>query len=182
MNIPVNAKVYCQNKVCEITLAVILDPVNEIVTHLVVKERKAPHVQRLVPINMVDGSLNNIIHLKCDEVTLKDFPPFVELDYIQASIPRFTQAYGIFYMEPVVVVEKKMAIVKHYHIPRNELTVNRGMPVYSAEGYSVGKVDEFLVEQDGGHVTHLILRDGHLWGQKDIIIPVAELENYQPSL
>jgi hypothetical protein len=41
----------------------------------------------------------------------------------------------------------------------------------------VGKVDEFLVDPTSGHITHLILRDEHLWGQKDVAIPISEIEH-----
>ena len=40
---------------------------------------------------------------------------------------------------------------------------------------NVGQVDEFLVDPVSGHITHLILRKGHLWGQKDVTIPVSEI-------
>ncbi len=181
MDIPTNARVYCQNKLCGHTRAVILDPVKEMVTHVVVEESTPPHTQRLVPIDMFDASLANSVHLKCDQKAIKDLPPFVELDYIQSNVPHYSQAYDMFYMEPVVIPEKKMAVSKHYHIPRNELAVNLGTPVYSADGYSVGKVDEFLVDLDGGQVTHIILRHGHLWGQKDILIPVSDIKKVKES-
>lgn len=181
MDIPINAKVYCKNKLCGHTQAVILDPVKEVVTHVVVKERKAPHTHRLVPMDMIDASLANGIHLECEDEKLKEFPPFVETDYVQANVPYYMQAYDMYYMEPVVVPEKKMVARKQFHIPRKELAIDRGTAVYSADGIVVGKVDEFLVDQDEGQVTHLILREGHLWGQKDIIVPVADIDKVKES-
>ena len=181
MNIPMNAKVYCQNKICGYTMAVIIDPLKEVVTHVVVKESKAPHIQRLVPIDKVDGGLENRLHLECDQVALEELPPFAELEYIRANIPRYMEAFDMFYMEPIVVPETKIAPGKHYSIPKNELAVRRGTSVYSADGDIVGKVDEFLVDQDDGQVTHLILREGHLWGQKDVIIPVEEIDKFKES-
>jgi sporulation protein YlmC with PRC-barrel domain len=162
-------------------MAVIIDPLKEVVTHVVVKESKAPHIQRLVPIDKVDGGLENRLHLECDQVALEELPPFAELEYIRASIPRYMEAFDMFYMEPIVVPETKIAPGKHYSIPKNELAVRRGTSVYSADGDIVGKVDEFLVNQDDGQVTHLILREGHLWGQKDVIIPVEEIDKFKES-
>jgi hypothetical protein len=26
------------------------------------------------------------------------------------------------------------------------------------------------------HVTHLVMREGHLWGQRDVTIPVSEID------
>jgi hypothetical protein len=36
-------------------------------------------------------------------------------------------------------------------------------------------VDEFVVDPGNGHITHLVLREGHLWGQKDVIVPVSAM-------
>ena len=181
MDIPINAKVYCQNNLYGHTQAVILDPVKEVVTFVVVKERKAPHTQRLVPIDMIDASPADSIYLKCEEAALNDLPPFVEADYIQANVPHFVQAYDMYYMEPVVVPEKKMVERKQFHIPKKELAIDRGTAVFSADGYVIGKVDEILVDPDGGQITHIILRKGHLWGQKDIIISVGDIDKVKES-
>lgn len=181
MDIPINAKVFCQDKLCGHTQAVILNPVSDVITHVVVEESRTPHTQRLVPIDMIDASLTDKVHLKCGETELEELPVFADVEYIQASVPRYLQAFDMYYLEPVVVPEKKMAAEKHYHVPKNELAINRGTSVYSADGYIIGKVDEFLIDQDNGHVTHLILREGNLWGQKDVFIPVDDIDKIKES-
>jgi len=60
-------------------------------------------------------------------------------------------------------------------IPRGEVAVRRGAKVVASDG-TAGKVDEFLVTKDGLHVTHLVLREGHLWGQRDVVIPVSKVQ------
>ncbi|MGB7874708.1 MAG: PRC-barrel domain-containing protein [Anaerolineales bacterium] len=181
MDIPINAKVYCQDKMCGTSNAVILNPLNDVVTHLIVKESKRPHTERLVPIDMIDASLTDNIHLKLSETMLQSLPPLYDVEYIQITVPHYMQVSDISYMEPVIVPEKKFIEEKIYHTPVNELAVNRGTLVYSADGYVIGNVDEFLVDQNGGHVTHLILREGHIFGQKDVFIPVAEIETINES-
>ena len=176
MDIPIHAKVYCQDKLCGHTLAVILDPASEVVTHVVVKESKTPHTERLVPIDLIDASLANNIRLSCDQMKFEKLPPFVDVEYVQTSISHYMQAYDMAYSKPIVVSEKKMATEKHFHLPGNELAVSEGTPVYSADGYVLGKVDEFLVDQDNRHITNLILREGHLWGQKEVVIPVDAID------
>jgi len=37
-------------------------------------------------------------------------------------------------------------------------------------------VDEFLVDPKNDIITHLVLREGHLWGKKDVTIPVSEVD------
>jgi len=59
-----------------------------------------------------------------------------------------------------------------------ELSIHRGANVAAKDG-RVGKVDEFLVDLSDGHITHLVLREGHLWGQRDVTIPISEIERIE---
>jgi hypothetical protein len=52
--------------------------------------------------------------------------------------------------------------------------VRRGTRVEATDGY-VGQVDEFVVDPGNGHITHLVMREGHLWGKKDVVIPVSAM-------
>jgi len=52
--------------------------------------------------------------------------------------------------------------------------VHRGARVKATDG-RVGRVDGFLVEPETGNITHLVLREGHLWDPKDVTIPVSEI-------
>lgn len=181
MDIPINAKVYCQDKLYGHTQAVVLNPVKDIVTHVVVKEHKSPHTERLVPIDLIDASLADNMHLKLSESMLQSLPPFFEVEYIQTTVPHYMEvsdmSYDMAYMEPVVIPEKKIIQKKDYYVPKDELAVNRGAKVYSVDGQAIGKVDEFLVDESGHHVTHLILREGHVLGKRDVFIPVSEIES-----
>ena len=181
MDIPINAKVYCQDKLCGFAQGVILNPENDVVTHVVVKESKNSHAERLVPIDMIDASLADNIHLKLDTAMLQNLPPLYDVEYVQTTVPHLIELSDMAYMKPVVVPEKKFIEEKIYHIPMNELPVTRGTRVYSADGFVIGTVDEFLVDQDGGHVTHLVLREGHIFGEKDVFIPVTEIETIKES-
>ena len=46
--------------------------------------------------------------------------------------------------------------------------------VHAKDG-SVGTVDEFAVDRETGSISHVILRERHLWGQKDIAIPFRSI-------
>ncbi len=50
----------------------------------------------------------------------------------------------------------------------------RGTRVEATDGY-VGKVDEFVVNPENCHITHLVMREGHLWGQREVIIPLSAI-------
>jgi sporulation protein YlmC with PRC-barrel domain len=61
-------------------------------------------------------------------------------------------------------------------MPPGELSVSPVTRVEALDGH-VGQVDEFLVNPQTGQMTHLALREGHLWGQKDVTIPVAQIDH-----
>lgn len=65
--------------------------------------------------------------------------------------------------------------LKHERIPSGELAVRRGARVKATDG-QVGRVDEFLAEPATRHIAHLVLREGHLWSQKDAMIPISEID------
>ncbi len=43
----------------------------------------------------------------------------------------------------------------------------------------IGHVDEFLIDPANQQITHLILREGHFWGQKEVTIPVIQIERIE---
>ncbi len=66
-------------------------------------------------------------------------------------------------------------LLEHERIPAGEVVIRRGTPVNAMDG-QMGKVDEFLIDPKNDSITHLVLREGHLWGKKDVTIPVAEID------
>ena len=52
-------------------------------------------------------------------------------------------------------------VVEHEQIPLGELAVSGGAHVEATDG-RMGRVDEFLVNQENGYITHLVMREGHL--------------------
>jgi len=181
MDLPINAKVYCQDKFCGHVQSVLVDPMNDVVTHVVVKESKNSHAERLVPIDMIDATLADNIHLKLNTTMLQNLPSIYDIEYIQATVPHLIEVTNMTIMKPFVVPEKRIIKEKIYHIPGNELPVKRGTRVFSADGYDIGTVDEFLVDQNGGNITHLVLREGHILGKKDVFIPVKEIATIEES-
>jgi sporulation protein YlmC with PRC-barrel domain len=49
------------------------------------------------------------------------------------------------------------------------------MVVKASDG-EIGKLDELVLDPKSGDITHLQMREGHLWGKKDVAIPMADVE------
>ena len=176
MDIPINVEVLCAGKECGRSTSLIINPVNERVTHLVVTEKAFPNIERLVPIDKILASSPNSIQLRCTQADLSDMDTFEETDFIEAgqmeaSLP-FDEPYEVW---PYAMYETLPMPFEHEHIPTGEVVIRRGTSVEATDG-AVGKVDEFLVDPENDNISHLVLREGHLWGKKDVTIPVSEID------
>ena len=39
-----------------------------------------------------------------------------------------------------------------------------------------------MVEPTHGHVTHVLLQEGHLWGRKEVAIPIGSVERIDDGI
>jgi sporulation protein YlmC with PRC-barrel domain len=179
MDIPVNAEVRCADGACGRSTYVIINPTTKQVTHLVVEEGGLASTPRLVPVEFIAESTPHSIRLRCTKEELAKMEPFLEVEYVQGAEPFFTYAAGE-YMWPYGVPEAEMMFTEHKHVPQGELTMHRGARVEATDGH-VGRVDEFLVDPQDEHITHLVLREGHLWGQKDVTIPASQIDHIEEN-
>jgi hypothetical protein len=172
MDIPVNANVQCTDGPCGRSTYVILNPTTDQLTHLVVRQNQSPHAERLVPMDQVEEATPDLIRLRCTGHHLGEMELFIETEFVRVTVPDYASDSYIAW--PYVIPKTVTRTVEHEHIPPGELAVRRGARVEATDGHA-GRVDEFLVNPSDGHITHLVLREGHLWGQKDVAIPVSEI-------
>ena len=106
--------------------------------------------------------------------------PFEEVEFISTTNPvtdyRSAAALDA-YAWPYVTANEELHFVKmiHRHIPPYKREIRRGAHVHANDGH-IGQVDELVVDRETLHITYLVLREGHLLGQKDVMIPVDEIE------
>jgi hypothetical protein len=176
MNIPMNVKVLCDGELCGRSTCLIVNPINTHVTHLIVIENNFPYIERLVPVKSIQDSSPKSIQLRCDKAGLSNMEPFKEADFISADRLKSTLPFGKPYVVwPYSVYAGAPMLLEYEHIPAGEVVIRRGTPVKATDG-QVGTVDEFLVDPHSDTITHLVLRHGHLWGRKDMTIPVSEID------
>jgi sporulation protein YlmC with PRC-barrel domain len=181
MDIPVNAEVYCKDGPCGHSTYVIINPTTWQVTHLVVKEKGFPNVERLVPLEQVTETSPHLIHLGCTRNELSNMDQFIAIDFLPGSFSFIPYGPDEYMVWPYVLPQGMAIPVEHERIPPNELGVRRGARVEATDGH-VGVVDEFLVDPGNGHITHLVMREGHLWGKKDVTIPVSEIDHIKENI
>jgi hypothetical protein len=187
MDIPIGANVHCTDGLCGRSTYVLINPVQKEITHLVVREDEGPHTERMVPVAAVKDTATDVILLRYSREELDQLDPFVQEEYIREDLPDpdsapvgFSSGAGGSYMiwPYATPTQTEMVRVETKRVPMGELAIKRGTPVEATDG-EVGHVDEFLVDPCCEHVTHLVLREGHLWGRRDISIPVDQIERME---
>ena len=177
MDVPVNADVLCADGPCGRSTYVIVNPTTWEVTHLVVKEKAFPYVERLVSLREVSETGHRVVHLKSTRDKLGAMDRFIEIEFLPGAGP-YSSYEATEYMMWAHVLPSGTVPLEHERIPPHELAVRQGARVEATDGH-VGLVDEFLVDPTNGHITHLVLREGHLWSKKDVTIPISQIDHIE---
>ncbi len=170
IEIPMDAEVSSEDGPYGRPICVIVDPIREKVTHLVVEENDFPQTQRLVPINLIHVTASKQIGLECSSDQLKKMDAFVETEFVPSN-PELTWMMIWPYVEPTA----GYFTVEHEHMPDGEIAIRRGAHVHATDGF-IGRVDELMIDRNSGKITHLVLREGLFRWKRDISIPVSKIE------
>jgi len=180
LEISLGAKVECTDGECGQSTSIIVNPVGRKVTHFVLENDDfVGHKDRIVPIEKIAGATRKVIRLNCtiqDVVTMK---PFTETEYIRRDVSQYSSAYygheKYAYAEPYYFAEDGAISVDVESIPAGEQIAHRGMVVEASDG-KVGVVEGLVVNPESEQITHLVLQEGHLWGKKDVALPISSID------
>ena len=181
MEIPLNVDVHCTDGRCGRSTYIVLNPTTETVTHLVVKERVSPQIERLVPVGWIKETTPDLILLARTKAEVAARDPFNQTDFIQREVPHYATDPKLTLLWPFRVPAKKVVSEEYHRVPLGELAVRRGARVRASDG-RIGQVDEFLVDPESGHITHLVLREGLPWDQRHVDIPVSEIDRIEEEV
>lgn len=176
-NLPIDTHVTCTDGACGRSTNVIVNPVNRKVTHLVIEDKRLPDsATRIVPIANVAAVAEQQITLNCARADVAKMPPFIVTNFIQESASGSAYASGAAYTSQYVIDDTAYDTIEERNVPVGELALFSGMHVKASDGRKIGKLDELVLDSDSGEITNLLMRKGHLWGAREIAIPVAEIE------
>ena len=184
----IGTEVSCSDGDCGELSRVVVDPVARAVTHLVVEPKHDPGFGRLVPLDLVDATAAGI-RLRCTVAEFEKLGPAEEtqfipggtggVDYAEGEVlswPYYGLGMGAGLMAPAGGLGVDMAdigqTVIYDKIPLGEVSVSRDQPVHATDG-NIGRVQGLVMDPRDHHVTHLLLQEGHLWGRKEVAIPIS---------
>ncbi len=178
-NIPFDAEVHCVDGPAGRSSAVIIDPVEQRVTHIVVRNDQFSRARRrLVPVERIKETGPDLIRLDCPTSELAKMEPFIAKRYVQKEAREYPTSFyggeGPSYLKAYVFAAEVVP-VEVERVPPGELAVHRSAEVHATDG-RIGRVDEFLVDPASRQITHLVLREGHLWGQRELTVPISAIK------
>ncbi len=145
----------------------ILDPKTNKLTHLIVQ---MDGIEYLVPAILIRDVTPNGVRLDRTVKSLADQPPLVETHYVRSMLDFYD------YDEMKTRYVPKIFAVEREEIPDGEEAIRHGMAVFAKDG-RVGHVDEVLVAPTSEHITHLVVRAGHLWSAKEVIVGIDHVKS-----
>jgi sporulation protein YlmC with PRC-barrel domain len=173
----IGAGASCTDGVCGEVSRVVVDPVARAVTHLVVEPAHWRGSARLVPLDLV-GATTGEIRLRCTLADFEKLDPAEETQFLPGtpgypgydpeqvlSMPYYGIGMGMGMGDVPVAVT-------YDAVPLDEVEVRRGEHVHATDG-RIGKVQGLVIDPDSHHVTHVLLQEGHLWGRKEVAIPIS---------
>jgi hypothetical protein len=185
VKIPLRADVHCTDIDDPIgcSLYVILNPIAEQLTHVVVRDRQRLDVERLVPLGLVEEAAPKRIWLSCTKSEFRGLKTFIRKEFIRAIGGYADYGPDDVLAFPYVLLETGSSLEdrEYRSVSLCELAIRRGSRVEAANG-PIGMVGEFVVHPADGNVTHLVLGKDHPWGERDVAIPVADIERVRENV
>ncbi len=189
----IGAEVTCSDGICGHVSRVVVDPVARALTHLVV-EPKHGRLARLVPLDLVAETSGDGVALRCSAAELEKLDAAEERRFVQGGADVGGYAPGEVWSLPYVApgqssymlggtsfligggvlggaAESAPAVVTTDVVPLGEVELLRGEEVHASDG-DIGHVQALVIDPRDHRVTHVLLEEGHLWGNKEVAIPI----------
>jgi hypothetical protein len=155
--------------------------VAEEVTHLVIEARHREGLGGLVPLGLIDVT-GKEVSLQCDLATFEKLEMAEQTQFMPGSVgyatyePKDTLTlpyYGLG-LKAATARDRAAQGVTHDKLPLGEVAVHRGDRVHATDG-EIGLVQGLVIERKTHHVTHVLLQEGHLWGRKEVALPIGSV-------
>jgi sporulation protein YlmC with PRC-barrel domain len=193
MRLELGKTIQCSDREVGELADLVIDPTTRQVTHLVVRMHAHEGPARLVPVDLVENSsADDGITLRCPADDLNSFDVVDRFAYVRTGDfpvedPRWDVGVSELLMAPYYEAtglgEYPGAYdpntgVAYDRIPKGEAEIRRSSEVTTKDGAPAGRVDGFVVDGEQ-HITHFVLERGHLWGKREVTIPIGAVERIE---
>jgi sporulation protein YlmC with PRC-barrel domain len=192
----IGAQASCSDGVCGEVTRVVIDPVAETLTHLVVEPKHQQGAGRLVPLALLDTASSEV-RLRCTRADFDKLGPADETHFLPDNRGYGGYGSGQALMLPYYGLGLGSGVGMGAGmgagglgispglgwggfdqkfttdlVPAGEVSVHRGDRVIALDG-EIGRVQGLVISRPDHQVTHVLLQEGHLFGRKDVAIPIS---------
>jgi PRC-barrel domain len=159
-----------------------------VITQLVVEPRHRSGLGRFVPLDLVAGvdPGTGDITINCTADQFEQLESAEETQYAPGSgaYPLFgpTQFLAAPYYTSDVSIEGEevpftaTTVTADAPLPNVADVAVHAVPVEATDG-KIGEVEGLVIDAGTHQVTHILLREGHLWGRKDVAVPMSAVKD-----
>lgn len=191
----IGARVSCQDaEHCGTLRWVVVDPVARAVTHLVVEPAHRAGLARLVPVGLAKPEPHQV-RLDCTLAEFEQLDSAEETQFVPGSAgyaeygPGQVLSWPYYNLSggPAIASESSIGLAGVSHVatydrvPLGEVEVRRDDQVQATDG-PIGRVHGLVIDPADHHVTHVLLAEGHLWGRRQVAIPISSVTSVEDGI
>jgi sporulation protein YlmC with PRC-barrel domain len=189
----IGSEVSCRDGACGTLRRVVIDPVARVLTHIVVEPKHRRQKSRLVPIALVSSTTQGVA-LACTRPEFDKLEAAEETKLIPGATGRWGYGQDQMFSWPYYGLVGRASgmrgecggteapvFVTGDRVPLGEVEVRRGDHVVATDG-SIGRVQGLVIHPGDHCVTHVLLDEGHLWGQKRVAIPISAVKDVEDGV
>jgi sporulation protein YlmC with PRC-barrel domain len=178
--------------------AIVIDPVAQAVTHVIITPPHHPALGHLVALDVIEDD-GDPIRLRVTTAEFRRLDPAEDEHMLRVSGTKWASAHGPTFSFPYYRLaalaggsagSAAREVQPGYHylpddmtdrLPLGEVDVRRGDEVHATDGW-IGSVQGLVIDPADHHVTHVLLAEGHLWGHKQVAIPITKASRVGDSI
>lgn len=189
----IGAQASCSDGSCGEVRRLVIDPATERITHLVIQPGHRREAGRLVPLYLVETTAGGI-RLRCTRAEFDKLDRAEESDVVEGVGSGGHAGDGLVYdggseayaaagggLIDVGPQPAHRRVIVQDVVPQGETQVSLGDRVHAVDG-EIGRVQGFLAGPGDDRVTHVLLQEGHLWGRKEVAIPISAVTGVQDGI
>lgn len=165
---------------------VVIDPLTDEVTHIVVKKGFIFTEEKVVPVRLVKKASEERVDLRVIE-DLDVLPPLKEEHYVpiyeteetpQGDTYYWYPPYGVTWWNPTGYLhypapfgfsEPPYVVRTEEHIPAGTVALEEGAKVIANDDERIGDVERVLADADSERVTHFVISQGFLLTEEKVV-------------
>lgn len=182
MELALKAQVKCTDGSMGQVTRLIINPVSQKFTHIVVTEKGDKGDEYMIPVELITEANAKEVQLSITKVAFYLQKPFIEYELAPLDMDDPVDTAGVAVWPYASPDDRRAGYDAVKQTPHGELAVQRGYEVKATDG-RVGTVSGFIVNPDSDAITHLVVHEKHMsWketlrSKKYDAVPISDIDH-----